>query len=209
MRDIPLLLITIGCVFLVASGIVIGARCAAGADDDLPGVGAPIPGVGTIAVPVHDSGKPAPQPGRKVVLQGSGYWIAPEPVAAGDSLPVELTVVQAGESIGVSVSIDSVPVVWQTLELHWPRERFGAFGEAAWIGDRFRPAVGLSWKPAVILGAEIGPAVSVGLDAPLWGAVSGRASRRIYSTIEAGLEVGYRIGDHSGLHIGFGAGFAF
>ena len=209
MRDIPLLLITLGCVFLVASGIVIGARCAAGADDDLPGVGASIPGVGTIAQPTHDSGKPAPQPGSKAVISGGGYWVAPETVNPGDSLSVALAVIQPGESVGVTVWVDSTPVVWQSLALTWPRERFGAFGEAAWIGDRFRPAAGIAWKPVQVWGVEAGPAVSVGLDAPLWGAVSGRASRRIYSTIEAGLEVGYRIGDHSGLHIGFGAGFAW
>ena len=207
-RDWPALAMIIVLCVCVAAGAVIGARCAGGSDD-LPGVGSPVPGVGTIAEPTSQSGKPVPTTGPKPVIAGSGVWIAPAPVAAGDSIPVELAVVQSGEHIGVTVSIDSAPVVWQSLELHWPRERFGVYGEAAWIGDRFRPAAGLSWKPVVLLGAEVGPAVSVGLDRPTWGAVSARASRRVYSTIEAGLEVGYRIGDHPGLHIGFGAGFAF
>jgi hypothetical protein len=207
-RDLPLLLIVIGCLVLIGAGICIGARCAGGSDD-LPGVGSPIPGVGTIAQPTPDSGKPAPQPGRKAIIAGSGYWIAPEPIDPGDSLSVALAVIQSGEHVGVTVSIDSVPVVWQELRLTWPRERFGAFGEAAWIGDRFRPAVGLAWKPAQVWGVEVGPAVSVGLDRPVWGAVSARASRRVWSTVEAGLSIGYRVGAGDGLHIGFGAGFAF
>ncbi len=208
-RDWPVLAVLIGVLALLVAGMVIGARCASGPDDGLPDVGNPIPGVGTIAQPTPDSGKPAPTTGRKPIITGGGYWIAPEAIDPGDSLSVALAVIQSGESVGVTVWVDSAPVVWQSLELHWPRERFGVYGEAAWIGDRFRPAAGLSWKPVVLLGAEVGPAVSVGLDRPTWGAVSARASRRVYSTIEAGLEVGYRIGDHPGLHIGFGAGFAF
>lgn len=206
-RDWPALVAIIVVLALLVAGVTIGVHCAG--SDNAPAPGITVPGVGTIAEPTSQSGKPVPTTGPKPVIAGSGVWIAPAPVAAGDSIPVELAVVQSGEHIGVTVSIDSVPVVWQSLELHWPRERFGVYGEAAWIGDRFRPAAGLSWKPVVLLGAEVGPAVSVGLDRPTWGAVSARASRRVYSTIEAGLEVGYRIGDHPGLHIGFGAGFAF
>jgi hypothetical protein len=207
-RDLPLLLIVIGCLVLIGAGICIGARCA-GESDDVPGVGSPIPGVGTIAQPTPDSGKPAPQPGRKAIIAGSGYWIAPEPVDPGDSLSVAVAVIQRGDSIGVTVWVDSTPVVWQELRLTWPRERFGAFVEAAWIGDRFRPAVGLAWKPAQVWGVEVGPAVSVGLDQPVWGAVSARASRRVWSTVEAGATIGYRIGDDPGLHLGAGVGFAF
>ena len=208
-RDWPVLAMLIGVLALLVAGMVIGARCASGPDDGLPDVGNPIPGVGTIARPTPDSGKPAPATGQKPIISGGGYWVAPEPIDPGDSLSVALAVIQSGESVGVTVSIDSVPVVWQELVLTWPRERFGAFGEAAWIGDRFRPAAGIAWKPVQVWGIEAGPAVSVGLDRPTWGAVSARASRRVYSTIEAGLEVGYRIGDHPGLHIGCGAGFAF
>lgn len=208
MRDIPLLLITLGCLFLIAAGVCIGARCASSSDPD-PGPGIHVPGLGTIADPTPDSGKPAPQPGPKAIIQGSGYWIAPEPVDPGDSLSVALAVIQSGDSIGVTVWVDSTPVVWQELRLTWPRERFSAFAEAAWIGDRFRPAVGLSWKPAQIWGVEVGPAVSVGLDGPAWGAASVRLSRRVWSTIEAGAAVGYRVGDDPGLHLGAGVGFAF
>ena len=208
MRDLPLLLIVIGCVLLIGAGICIGARCAGGTDD-LPGVGSPIPGVGTIAEPTSDSAKPAPQPGRKAIIHGSGYWVAPEAVNPGDSLSVALAVIQSGDSIGVTVWVDSTPVVWQSLALTWPRERFGAFAEAAWIGDRFRPAAGISWKPVQVWGVEAGPAVSVGLDRPVWGAASVRLSRRVWSTIEAGAAVGYRVGDDPGLHLGAGVGFAF
>jgi hypothetical protein len=207
-RDLPLLLVTIGCIILLGVGMVLGARCASHPDPD-PGPGIHVPGLGTIADPTPDSGKPAPQPGRKAIIAGSGYWIAPEPIDPGDSLSVALAVIQSGEHVGVTVSIDSVPVVWQELRLTWPRERFGLYGEAAWIGDRFRPAVGLAWKPAQIWGVEVGPAVSVGLDQPVWGAVSARASRRVWSTVEAGATVGYRIGDDPGLHLGASVGFAF
>lgn len=208
MRDIPLLLITLGCLFLIAAGVCIGARCASSSDPD-PGPGIHVPGLGTIADPTPDSGKPAPQPGRKAIIAGSGYWVAPEPVDPGDSLSVAVAVIQSGDSIGVTVWVDSTPVVWQELRLTWPRERFSAFAEAAWIGDRFRPAVGLSWKPAQIWGVEVGPAVSVGLDRPVWGATSVRLSRRVWSTIEVGAAVGYRVGDDPGLHLGAGVGFAF
>jgi hypothetical protein len=207
-RDLPLLLVTIGCIILLGVGMVLGARCASHPDPD-PGPGIHVPGLGTIADPTPDSGKPAPQPGRKAIIAGSGYWIAPEPIDPGDSLSVALAIIQSGEHVGVTVSIDSVPVVWQELRLTWPRERFGAFVEAAWIGDRFRPAVGLAWKPAQIWGVEVGPAVSVGLDQPMWGAVSVRLSRRVWSTIEAGAAVGYRVGDDPGLHIGMGLGVVF
>jgi hypothetical protein len=207
-RDLPLLLVTIGCIILLGVGMVLGARCASHPDPD-PGPGIHVPGLGTIADPTPDSGKPAPQPGRKAIIAGSGYWIAPEPIDPGDSLSVALAIIQSGEHVGVTVSIDSVPVVWQELRLTWPRERFGLYGEAAWIGDRFRPAVGLAWKPAQIWGVEVGPAVSVGLDQPVWGAVSARASRRVWSTVEAGATVGYRIGDDPGLHLGASVGFAF
>lgn len=207
-RDWPVLAMIIGICAVLVAGMVIGARCASRPDPD-PGPGIHVPGLGTIADPTPDSGKPAPQPGRKAIIAGSGYWIAPEPVDPGDSLSVALAVIQSGEHVGVTVSIDSVPVVWQSLALTWPRERFGAFVEAAWIGDRFRPAVGLAWKPAQVWGVEVGPAVSVGLDQPMWGAVSARASRRVWSTIEAGAAVGYRIGDDPGLHLGASVGFAF
>lgn len=204
-RDWPALAAVIVVLAVLVAGMVIGARCAGSGEN--PGNGRP--DIGTIATPTSQSGKPAPQPGVKTIIQGTGVWIAPEPVAEGDSIPVQVEIVQHGESVGVNVWVDSVPVVWQELRLTWPRERFGAFGEAAWVGDRFRPAAGIAWKPAVLLGVEVGPAVAVGLDRPAWGAVEARLSRRVYSTIEAGIGVGYRVGDCAGLHIGVGAGFAF
>jgi hypothetical protein len=204
-RDWPALVLIILVCVCVAAGAVLGARCN-GAE---PGSGWIIPGLGTIAHPTSQSGKPPNVPGLHPIITGSGVWIAPEPVAAGDSLPVTLDVIQHGHQIGVTVSIDSIPVVWQNLDLTWPRERFSVYAEAAWIGDRFRPAVGLAWKPVQVWGVEAGPAVSVGLDQPVWGAASVRLSRRVWSTIEAGAAVGYRVGDDPGLHLGASVGFAF
>jgi len=205
-RDWPALVLIILVCVCVAAGAVLGARCSGG---DAPNSGIVIPGLGTIAAPTSQSGKPPNTPGLHPIITGSGVWIAPEPVAAGDSIPVTLDVIQHGHQIGVTVSIDSIPVVWQNLDLTWPRERFSVYAEAAWIGDRARPGIGLAWKPVQVWGVEIGPAASMALDRPLWGAASVRLSRRVWSTIEAGASVGYRIGDEPGLHVAAGVGVVF
>lgn len=209
-RDWPALVAIIVVLALLVAGVTIGVHCAGGSSPG-PGVGAVVPGLGTIAEPTSQSGKPGAGTGQKTIIAGSGYWIAPEPVAARDSLPVAVTVVQQGHQVGVTVTVDSTEVIWQTLDLTWPREQFGVYFEEAWVRDSFSPAVGVAWKPVVILGVETGPAVSVDLRGPDWAALSIRGSRRVYSTFEAGLSVGYRFetGEADGLHIGLSAGMAF
>ena len=139
-------------------------------------------------------------------ITGSGYWLPDEPVAAGDSVSVDVSViVLEDESAWVKVSIDGKPAVFHKISHYHKRVRlperdWTIFVEAANCGQS---PIGVGgayriWKP---LGINVSPAVAVSVNAD-WIAGEIRLSRNVWSGVALGIGCGYRTG--GGLHISGG-----
>jgi hypothetical protein len=143
-------------------------------------------------------------------VAASGHWTPPHAYAVTDTLPVEIAIDIDGDGpVDVHATIDGVPVTFDSVRVtvHLAPLPFGAFAEAAWIGDHPEIGGGAAWQPLHPWGYRVGPCVST--DCADWLAVGGRISRSLYSTLDAGGEIGYRIGDNAGLHLGISGAISF
>jgi hypothetical protein len=99
---------------------------------------------------------------------------------------------------------------WSELPRHNDHSDLHLLIESAWVGDSPDFGVGVAWEPVHVLGADMGPALTMDLNrdigqAPDWIALSGRLSRS-FGPLSIGGDAGYRIGEDPGLHLGVSAG---
>lgn len=127
------------------------------------------------------------------------------PIAAGDSLPVNVQVdIGPGpDSAVVVIGADSIPVALD-LEIDGPIYPFRVWGEAAFDGPSVMWGGGAAWEPLHLWGASAGPGLCVGRE---WVAPVFRVSRPVWSTIDAGIEGGWRFQrGPDEIHVGISVG---
>ena len=151
-----------------------------------------------------------PKPKPTSEGEGSGYVVATQPVAVGDTVPVELDVVEYPDGFWARVTVGPDTVYWEKLEFrryptnwragaelvntHWPDWGIYAGRRLFDIGPvEMQGAVAVDADPAVV---------------PEWAAVEARAAVH-WSTLEAGVGAGYRVGQDQGLHLSAGVGIRF
>jgi len=204
MRDKPVLVIIIGglCAIVLAMAVMCPSSPAArGWHALLRWVGIDWPGA--------DPGeKPAGDPGQHVAVtgSGSGVWYPSEPIAAGDSIPISVTVdIGPGlDTATVVIGSDTIPVALD-IDCDGPLYPFRVWGECAFDGPSVMYGGGASWEPVRLWGASAGPGLAAGHG---WVAPVFRVSRPVYSTIDAGAEAGWRFQrgpdePHIGVSLGF------
>ena len=140
-----------------------------------------------------------------------GSWTAPEDVAAGDTVPVEVSAVELIDgSKWVRLSIGGKPVsvditAWSGPDPVEIVRRWQAHVEVAAVCDRPALGIGIGYRICAPLGIAIAPTIAAGpsLD---WAAAELRLTRRVWSGVSVGIGGGYRIGDDPGLHLSAGIG---
>ena len=136
---------------------------------------------------------------------GEGVWIPPTNIEQGDSVEVEISVVElVNETAWVKVVIDGDEVKWHKLEHYHvplPERKWTLFAEATNAESTIGIGIGYRiWKP---LDINVSPAVSVSTSLD-WIAGEVRLSRNIFSGVAFGGGVGYRFGAEDGLHLSAG-----
>lgn len=151
--------------------------------------------------------KPEDLPGAKPILSAHGQWTAPRVYERGDSLPVEVSVVDDGDTnTWVGVWIDGEPVAWTEaprVDIEPSRgSPWAVIGEFSFLDGEITLAPGLSWTPLPLWGTEMGLGATI---SPVWATPSFRVVRRL-GPIDVGFEAGYRIGYDSGFRPGVSLG---
>ena len=159
-----------------------------------------------VTEPKPDNIPPDIKPVIISTVSGSGVWIPEIEYEPGDSVEVELSVVELiDESAWIKVTIDSVEVKWQKLE-HYHTEvqrKWTLYAEVANCESRYGVGIGYRiWKPLEI---NVSPAVSVSTSLD-WIAPELVISRNVWSGVSIGAGCGYRFGADDGLHLSAGLG---
>lgn len=165
--------------------------------------------------PKPDDLPPAVKEGSTSTVSGQGYWTPETNYQLGDTLDVELSVVELADGTAwVKVTIDSVEVKWQRLE-HYraplPERKWTLFAEA--VNSESRVGVGIGYRIFTVAEVNVSPALSISprLD---WIAGEVRVTKNIFSGVAIGGGVGWRLstdvlttGDRlstNGLHLSAG-----
>lgn len=142
-------------------------------------------------------------------ISGTGVWIPDEPVAAGDSVPVEVSFVKLDDgSSWLKVIIGDKPVQWMDLSRYEKapaQRRVQAFAEVVAVCDRPVVGFGIGYRLVDVVSVGVVPSVSTttSLD---WAAAEIRLTVQVWSGVSLGGGVGYRIGADPGLHLSGGIG---
>ena len=149
--------------------------------------------------PKPDNLPPAVKENATATVSGQSYWIPESEYAPGDTLEVELSVVElVDETAWVKVTIDSVEVKWVKLE-HYRTEvqrKWTLYAEIANVSqdgnDCSQYGIGVGYKLFNVLGSDIVPSASVSTSLD-WIAGEVRLSRNIWSGVSVGGGVGGRL----------------
>lgn len=136
-------------------------------------------------------------------VRGEGYWIPQEPIEEGDSVEVELSLIEIDGTLWGEVLIDSTPVVWEGLGrfLRPPPPGDWAGGVSLVVVPEFDMGAVVSRRLGTLWGVHGELALWVDIretitDPPEWGAIGGRLSIPVYRDLEIGPGAGLRISRH-------------
>jgi len=133
--------------------------------------------------------------------EASGYWLPDTVYVPGDSLRVETVVVTSTDTVFIATTIDSIPVLYDTLTFippELPVRRVQGFAE---YNDTQTFAVGVAYRLAEWQGVQVSPAIGSNGEY-LFAEI--RLSRKVWSGVSCGVGVGYRILVDEGLHYSVG-----
>ena len=140
-----------------------------------------------------------------------GSWTVPEDIAAGDTVPVEVSAVELIDgSKWVRLEIGGKPVsvditAWSGPDPVQIVRRWTAFVEMAAVSGQPALGIGVGYRICEPLGIGVSPSI-VASPSLEWAAAELRLTRRVWSGVSAGGGVGYRIGEDPGLHLSAGVG---